>query len=156
MGKLVGLRGHWKRVDDEKLLGKAREFQNDNRKNKSKFPPQTLVCTKLLAMPGEKGTPTGATATMANQPAASVSGGDVPDLDTETGLLLLQVLDGAKENSVQRSQLTLHLSKAAGGQNPRRQEIAKRGTDEGFLKGLVEAGKITYDPAAKPQVVTKA
>lgn len=159
MSKLIGYRVHFKRIEDAKLLGKAREFQNENPNKKSKFPPKTLVVTKVLAAPGEAGSAPAATTssagTTANTGAAQGGASDV-DLDTETGLLLLQVLEGAKGNEVQRSQLTLHLSKAAGAGNPRRQDIARRGADEGFLKSLAETGVITYDPAAKPQVVKKA
>jgi len=143
----LGTRAHWKRIDDAKLLGKERDFQDDKRK-KSKFPPQTLVITKILTGASVATTHTAAPAGNTNEAAAG-SG----DLDTDTSLVLLEVLGGAKDKTVQRSQLTLLLSKAAM-KMPNRQEIAKRGSDEKFLLGLVEQGFIKYDPAAKPQVVT--
>lgn len=160
LSKFIGLDGHWRRVDDAKLLGKAREF-GDDKKSKSKFPPQTLVMVKLLAMPGEKGKATTATSksTSSSAPAAAAAAPE-GDLDTQTGAYLITVLNGAKDNTVQRSQLIALLSKAAV-KASNRQDIARRGTDEEFLKNAAEVGivvgddvyQIAYDPAAKPQVV---
>ena len=149
LSKLVGLRGHWRRVEDAKLLGKAREFGDDKRK--SKFPPQTLVCVKLLGMPGEKGK--GGTAT--TSAAASSNGGDF-DLDSATMDYLLKVIDAEPTKTVQRSTLVLKLNKAAMADVAHRKDIAKRGSDEAFLVKLAEAGIVTYDPAAKPQIVGAA
>lgn len=160
LSKFIGLDGHWRRVDDAKLLGKAREF-GDDKKSKSKFPPQTLVLVKLLALPGEtaKGGKT------ANQTAASPSSTQANaapegDLDTQVGAYLVTVLQGAKDNTVQRSQLIALLSKAAI-KASNRQDVARRGSDEEFLKFASEAGivvgdnvyTIAYNPAAKPQTV---
>lgn len=157
----IGIRGHFRRVDDEKLLGKKREF-GDDKKSKSKFPPQTLVLVKLHALPGEKGK-TSAPATKTSAPAASTAPAAPAvegDLDTQTGAYLVQVLQAAKDNTVQRSQLIALLSKMAI-KAPNRQDIARRGSDEEFLKFVSEAGivvgenvfTVAYDPAAKPQVV---
>ncbi len=157
LSKFLGLDGHWRRVDDAKLLGKAREF-GDDKKSKSKFPPQTLVLVKLLALPGEKAaTKTNGKAASVATSATSTNGAAASsgDLDTDTQLHLLDVLANAKDNKVQRSQLIALLSKAAV-KAPNRQDIARRGSDEEFLKGLAESGVIAYDPAAKPQTVSLA
>lgn len=150
LSKFVGLHGHWRRVDDEKLLGKKREFNDDDKKKTKRFPDQTLVLVKLLGLPGEKGAAktAGKTATA----AAPNAGTAAEDLDGQTTGFLMDVLAGAKDNKVQRSQLIALLSKAAI-KAPNRQDIARRGTDEQYLMGLAESGVITYDPAAKPQMV---
>lgn len=153
LSKIIGLDGHWRRVEDAKLLGKAREFQGDQ-KSKSKFPPQTLVLVKLIALPGEKavaGKTNGKAATVA--PAAPVAAGG--DLDTDVTNYLLDVLAKAPENKVQRTQLVALLSKAAI-KAGNRADIARRGTDEAFLMGLAESGLIGYDPAGNPQYVSLA
>ena len=147
--KLFGLRGHWKRLDDAKLLGKAREFGDD--KKRSKFPPQTLVLVKLLSLPGEQAVSKTNGAIAESAPAVSNNTSD--DLDTAVAGYLSDVLANVKDNRVLRSQLTLLLSKAAMN-DARRQDIARRGADEGFLKGLAEIGVVKYDPAAKPQYVS--
>lgn len=151
LSKFVGLDGHWRRVEDAKLLGKAREFQND--KKASKFPPATLVLVKLLALPGEQAKPAaGAKATASpSTPAAATES----ELDTTVVGYLMDVLAGAKDNQAQRSQLIGLLSKAAI-KDPNRQSIARRGSDEEFLKAQAEAGLIAYDPSAKPQMVKLA
>lgn len=155
----IGLRGHWRRVEDEKLLGKKREF-NDDRKSKSKFPPATLVLVKLHSLPGEKGKAAPAAAKAAASATASAAPAVEGDIDTKTGTYLVQVLQGAKDNTVQRSQLIALLSKAAI-KDAQRQDVARRGSDEEFLKFVSEAGivvgenvySVSYDPASKPQVV---
>jgi hypothetical protein len=150
LSKLIGLRGHFKRVNDA-----ARSFATDRTDKKSKFAPQTLLCTKVLSLPGEVAvgkTNGGAKAvTVGSAPVGAPEG----DLDTVTGVYLLDVLNGAKDKRVQRSQLTLLLSKAAM-KDPRRQDIARRGADEAFITTLTDAGLVVYDPAAKPQYVTAA
>jgi hypothetical protein len=148
LSKFIGLDGHWRRVEDAKLLGKAREFNNDQKKA-SKFPQQTLVLVKLISLPGEKAAPKAGSKTTAAAPAAAAAG---EDLDSAVVGFLMDVLANAKDNKVQRSQLIALLSKAAI-KAPNRQDIARRGSDEAFLMAQVEAGVITYDPAAKPQVV---
>jgi biotin carboxyl carrier protein len=156
MSKVIGLYGHWKRVAD-----KERNFSEDQRtrpgQKKTKFPPSTLVCTKILALPGEAAKTAAAPATAtATAPASTASATPVSadDLDTQVGGYLLQVL-AEKGGSVQRAQLTLLLSKAAM-KEPNRQDIARRGADEAYLATMVAQGFIKYDPAAKPQVVTAA
>ncbi len=147
----IGLKAHWRRVEDAKLLGKAREFGDDKRK--SKFPPQTLVCVKLISMPGEKGK--GATTT-ASAPASNGHATE-GDLDTLAGQYLLEVIGLAKDKQIQRSQITLLLQKAIEKANPgpqnRRVEICKRAVEEEFLLGLAASGIIAYDPAARPQYI---
>jgi len=157
MEKLVGLYGHFKRVAD-----KARDFGEDARtrpgQKKSKFPPSTLVCVKLLAMPGEKVKDAPATktasapTTTATAPATNGNTTSTSDLDGVTSAYLETVLKAAK-GPVQRSNLTLLLSRAAV-KEANRQDIARRGADEGFLTELAGLGLIAYDPAAKPQVVS--
>jgi hypothetical protein len=156
---LKGLDGQFVRVEDEKITGKAREFNDagtDKRQKQNTRKPQTLVLVKLYAMPGEKAATTNAaaasTSASTSAPAAPAPEGD---LDTVTGQYLLEILAKAKDNKVQRSQLTLLLSKQAIA-DARRADIAKRGADEGFLKELADAGLVQYDPAAKPQYVTAA
>jgi hypothetical protein len=149
VSKFVGLVGHFTRVAD-----KERNFVNDSRKQKSKFPPSTLVCTKIHSLPG---------AVVATKASSKPAGGAAPvandsDFDTVVGGYLMTVLEKkAKEgkSSVQRSTLGLLLSQAAA-KEERRQDIARRGADEGFLATLVEAGMINYDASAKPQVVSIA
>jgi hypothetical protein len=151
MSKLIGLRGHFKRVNDpERNFG-----EGGGKRKESKFKPQTLLCVKLLSLPGEKavGKTNGAAVTIGGGAGASVAPDG--DLDTVTGIYMLDVLAGAKDKRVQRSQLTLLLSKAAM-KDPRRQDIARRGADEAFIATLVETGLVVYDPAAKPQYVTAA
>ena len=151
ISKLFGLRGHWKRLDDAKLLGKERDFADDKRK-KSKFPPQTLVLVKLLSLPGEKavGKSNGAVAQVA--PAGPVT---AFDLDMATVGCLDAVIKAAKDNKVQRANLVLLLTREAmkQGYEPYRTDIGRRGAEEAFLVQLAEAGLVAYDPAAKPQYV---
>lgn len=147
ISKFVGLVGHFTRVAD-----KERNFVNDSRKAKSKFPPSTLVCTKIHSLPGaaKVAAPAGKGTTAAAAPVANDG-----DFDQIVGGFLMTVLEKkAKEgkSSVQRSTLGLLLSQAAA-KEERRQDIARRGADEGFLATLVDAGMITYDASAKPQVV---
>ena len=146
MSKLIGLFAHYKRVNDPE-----RNFSGGSPRKESKFKPQTLICVKVLSLPGEAPTKGAAKAS----PAVAQSSAPEGDLDTVTGQYLLDVLNGAKDNKVQRSQLTLLLSKAAM-KDPRRQDIARRGSDEAFIATLVEAGVVNYDPAAKPQYVSAA
>jgi hypothetical protein len=148
LSKVVGIDGHWRRVEDAKLLGKAREF-GDDKKSKSKFPPQTLVMVKLH--------PAGATAAAPKAAASSSApaAAGASDLDGQTVGYLMDVLAGAKDNKVQRSQLVALLSKAAI-KAANRSDVARRGSDEGFLLEQVAAGVITYDPNAKPQMVALA
>ena len=144
LSAFVGLDAQWVRVAD-----KERNFVNDSRKAKSKFPPSTLVCTKIHSLPGDK-----VKVTTAEVKTVVVAAND-GDFDTTVGGFLMTVLEKkAKEgkSSVQRSQLGLLLSQAAAKED-RRQDIARRGADEGFLATLVEAGMITYDASSKPQVV---
>lgn len=165
---LIGLRAHWRRVDDEKLLGKKREFNDKNLNAKKKnFPDQTLVVVKLLSLPGEKGKTT-APAAAKSAPAAAASASapagataiPVGDLDTRTAYFLRDVLTGEKGKPVQRMQLVARLSKAAMAEKDRG-DIAKRGADEAFIQRLSAEGiligddffQTTYDPAANPQVV---
>lgn len=145
---LIGIKAHWKRIDDAKLLGKEREFVG-GKKSTSKFPPQTLVATALVDSKGA-GKATANKTTAAVTPGTSDNTGDI---DTLAGQFLLDVLGAAKDNKVQRAQVTLLVSKAAM-KDGRRTEIAKRASDETFLSSLAETGLIAYDPAAKPQVVT--
>src|ERR1700680_4328506 len=128
MSKLIGLRGHFKGMKDpERNFG-----EGAGKREESKFKPKTLLCDKVLSLPGE--TPVG----KANGNVKGVTVGTAPvgapegDLDTVTGVYLLDVLAGAKDKRVQRSQLTLLLSKAAM-KDPRRQDIARRGADEAFI-----------------------
>jgi hypothetical protein len=148
---LVGLVGQFKRVAD-----KERSFGADRPGRKaSKFPPSTLVCVKLYSLPGQKaaGTQSASTGT-SNAGSTETPAGD---LDSSTMGYLLDVLSAAKDNKIQRANLTLALTKAALAKNDgRRTEIAKLGADEAFLKKMADEGLIKYDSAAKPQVVYAA
>lgn len=150
MSKLIGLFAHYKRVNDPE-----RNFSGGSPRKESKFKPQTLICVKVLSLPGEAapGKAIGNRVGTVDQITAKTA--PEGDLDTVTGQYLLEVLGSAKDNKVQRSQLTLLLSKAAM-KDPRRQDIARRGSDEAFIATLVEAGIVNYDPAAKPQYVAAA
>ena len=167
--KVVGLDGHWKRVAD-----KERNFGDDPKRSsrKSKFPPTTLVCTKIhskfengvivggaaVATPAVGAAPV--TMSSPNAAGAVIAG----DLDTKTGAYLAQVV-ASKGGKVQRSQLTLLVSQAAM-KDPQRQDIARRAADEAFLNAMSEAGGVLdaagnvvalkYNAAAKPQVVELA
>lgn len=155
--KLIGLSGHFKRVAD-----KERNFGEDKRTRpgqKSKFPPSTLVLVKLHGMPGEavkttaSATKATAAATTAPAAAAPSSSGNV-DVDTRAQELLLAVMADAKKagRTLQRSQITLAVSKAAMS-DPNRAVYAKRAGEEAFLTLLAEIGAITYDATAKGQPV---
>ncbi len=161
--KIVGLDGQWKRIaDKERTFAEERQARGGPGKKKS-FPPSTLCLVKLYALSGETAAtkpngkaksaietaPAGSTA-----PAADVSG---EDLDTETFGFLEGVLKtaAAKGKTVQRSQLTLLLSRAAAA-SPNKQAIARRGPEEAFLASMVATDLINYDPAASPQVVSLA
>lgn len=156
VSKMVGIRGRWKRVDDEE-----RKF-SDDKKRSSKFPQQTLVLKRLYSKFAQDGAviadgaiPQAASA--GNSGTAAAPAGDF-DLDGATLELLSAVLQ-EKGGKIARTALTLPLSQKANA-NPAyknyRSDIAKRGTDEAYLKSLVEAGLIKYDPSAKPQVVEAA
>lgn len=148
---LVGLEAQWKRVAD-----KERNFGDDQRtkpgqQQKKKFPPSTLVVVKLYGMPGEKavGKPQTGTTTPTT-PAIE------EDFDDVVFGYLVTVLNEAK-TPVQRSQLTLKLSKAAmADKHPKRQDIARRGAEESFLVKMAETGILTYDGSAKPQIISIA
>lgn len=155
--KVIGLNGKWKRIAD-----KERTFAEDNKRGgkKSKFPPSTLVCIKILAMPGgvAAGTvkPAGAAAPVANTNGTAATSATPAefDLDTATADFLGKVI--AKQGGkVQRSKLTLLLSQASQG-NENRYEIAKRGAEESFLISMAEMGVFKYDATAKPQTVYAA
>ena len=149
LSKLIGIRGHFKRINDPE-----RNFGEGAKRKESKFKPQTLIMTKLLSLPGEAAV-RGANASKSTTSPAGQSNAPEGDLDTVTGQYLLEVLNGAKDKKVQRSQLTLLLSKASM-KDPRRQDISRRGADEGFIQTLVDIGVVVYDPAAKPQYVAAA
>ena len=149
MSKVIGLKGHFKRVAD-----KARNFTNVNARQ-AKFPPSTLVCTRIDSLPG--------VGTVAATSAPSAGGSDI---DTRAGQYLAQVV-AAKGGKVQRGQLLLLVRKAASdGGDADAVAIAKRAGDEGFLKSITEAGGVvdlngdvialSYDGSAKPQVVSIA
>jgi hypothetical protein len=146
VSKIVGLHGSWKRIAD-----KERSFQNDRKQSAKKFPPSTLVCIKILGMPGAVGTvptTTTATATATTAPAADF------DLDTATFGYLAEVL-AKKQGKVQRNQLTLLITQVAM-KDVNRLAIAARAVDETFLATMSAMGMIRYDPAVKPQVILAA
>lgn len=156
MSCLIGLYGHFKRIAD-----KERNFGEDQRtkpnQKKSKFPPSTLCCTKVLALPGEavkSSAPAGSAGT-ANTGSGQTSGtvAAAGDVDTQAMDFLTNLL--SDKGSIQRSQLGMLISKAAMGL-PNRADIAKRAVDEEFLGNLSAAGIVKYDPASKPQVVLRA
>lgn len=160
--KLIDLHGKWKRIAD-----KDRGFSSERAgKGGKKYPQTTLVCVKILALPGggvataKTAGPT-TTAAGAATPAASTSAPAAAsepagefDLDQATLDYLKQVLakKGGKE---QRSKLTLALSTVAV-KDVNRLAIARRGGEEAFLVEMAGLGQIGYDPTAKPQVVTLA
>jgi hypothetical protein len=155
---ITGLVGDFKRVADP-----ARDFADSGRANarKSKYPPSTLVLVKLVSLPGQAAsaatTTTAAPAAQggtspAAQTAAATSG---EDFDLEVYGYLEPVLKAAGA-PIQKSQLTLKVSKAAMDQGTRRTAIAQRATSDDFLKKMVDAGVVVYDPTVKPQVVSLA
>lgn len=158
--KILGIRAHWKRIDDAKLLGKEREFQNARQNDKkSKFPPQTLVCVKLLdvkASTGKAATTTQATA------SAAASTNDGATLEQKAATYLKKAIAASKGGVLPRNQIVLAVSKAAGASDPDRAAVAKLAADEGFLGKLRDEGmmvgddpfQVLYNPAANPQVVT--
>lgn len=139
--KLIGLVGHFKRVPD-----KERTFADDKRKNKSKFPPATLVCTKVIALPGQAGSTTGSSTAAAVADAGEFNL-DATTVDYLTGLLK------AKGKPIQRSQLVLLISQAAV-KDANRAVIAKRAAEEDLLKNLNEIGIVKYEPDVKGQPVS--
>lgn len=147
--KLIGLTGHFKRVAD-----KERTFAEENGRGarKSKFPPSTLVLTKLIALPGEKavGKSNGAATTVA--PTTSAPAASSGDIDTDTWPYLEAVLKN-NGGTFQRGKLTLKVSQAAAA-NARRTEIAKRAAEESYINSLVELGMVTYAAAEKGQPVS--
>jgi hypothetical protein len=144
VSKIVGLHGSWKRIAD-----KERSFQNDRKQSTKKFPPSTLVCVKILGMPGAvSAAPTTTTATASTAPAADF------DLDTATFGYLAEVL-AKKQGKVQRNQLTLLITQVAM-KDVNRLAIAARAVDETFLAAMSAMGMIRYDPAVKPQVILAA
>lgn len=150
---LNGMRAHMKRIAD-----KERNFGEDKRTRpgqKSKFPPSTLVVTKLIAMPGEKAAATKTTAATTAAPSTSAVVESTGDVDSDTMAFLLKALEGAKNNTLQRGQVTLAVSKAAMG-DANRAVYAKRAAEEDYLKTLADAGVIAYAPAEKGQPVSKA
>jgi hypothetical protein len=148
--KVIGLNAHWKRVPD-----KERNFGDiPGRKQRvSKFPPSTLVCTKILGLPGTTSNPTSLVTSTPNVSTVQSSGTSDVDIKSLTLDYLNKVLD-AKKGEVQRGNLTLFLSQAAA-KDANRQAIAKMGADEAFLMEMASLDMIAYDPAAKPQVVRK-
>ncbi len=159
--KVMGLDGQWKRIADKERT--FAEEKSARKGQKSKFPPSTLCLVKLYAMPGEVAVskPNGRTADVAvaatpATPAATSAAAivDSGDLDADTTTVLEAVLTD-KKKPIQRSQLTLLLSrKAKAGNHPQYNAIAKRGAEEAFLVELADAGFVVYDPAANPQVVS--
>lgn len=158
-GKLIGFYGHWMRKPDQ-----PRTFVKDqltSRKDRvSKFPPSTLVLTKILAMPGEvaaaavpaKGKGNGkAAAAPANAAVPGVT--ETGDLDSDTMEYLLLALKNAK-GTLQRGQLTLAIGRAAGTTNPNRANYAKRAFDEGFLNNLAGMGIIVYEQTKTGQPIS--
>jgi hypothetical protein len=140
--KIVGLSGHFKRVEDKD--GRDREW-TDKKGVKHTEKPKILLCTKVLALPAAGG---------AAAPAASAAApaGDF-DLDSATTDYLTGVLK-AKKKPVQRSQILLLVSQAAVADQANRAAIAKRAQEEDFLNNLNELGIVKYDAAAKGQPVS--
>ncbi len=150
--KLIGLEGHVNRIAD-----KARTFAEERKQNAQakKFPPSTLVVTKIIALPG----------TAATSATKSVVA-DVVDVDTIAGQLLAQIV-AKKGGKLQRGNILLQVRTAAqqaGHSNY--VDIAKRATEESFLNSINENGGVvdaagevvalSYDGTARPQVVTIA
>lgn len=155
--KVIGLVGHFKRVAD-----RERTFAESRNAKKSKFPPSTLVCTKILSLPGQSGAAGSApAATTTAAPGTAVPSGDI---DAKAGAYLAQVVK-AKGGKVQRSQLTLLISTAAKA-DADKAAIAKRAGSEEFLNAMNEAGGVmdaageavalVYDGASKPQTIAVA
>lgn len=142
--KILGLKGHFKRIENKDAQQKTREFTTKAGEKKSVTEyPRILLCTKILEQPTGKGT--------SSAPASAASAGDF-DLDTATVDALLATL-AAKKKPLQRSQLVLFVSQQMG-QDVNRAVIAKRASDEAFLTSLAEAGIVNYDAAGKGQPVS--
>lgn len=141
---ILGLRGLFKRVED-----KARNFGNQVQKV-SKFPPSTLVCVKLVSLPGTKAA---ATTAAASASANTATSGDT-DLDAQQ--FLTTVLAAAPNGKIQRGNILISVRKAtldAGVDKETGMTIAKRAAEEAFLVSMAQMGVVTYDPSAKPQAV---
>lgn len=140
-GKLIGLNGHFKRIEDK--TGRERTWK-DKQGREHKELPKILLCTKVNKL-GDGKAATSAPASASSEPA-----GDF-DLDTAASDALIAVLT-AKKKPLQRSQLVLMVSQQAVN-DPNRAQIAKRAAEEEFLKNLADLGLITYDAAGKGQPV---
>lgn len=148
LSALIGLHGTWKRIAD-----KERSFANARQSNVRKFPPSTLVCIKILDLPGAKNVAPAVTATVGPQSTAPGAEGDF-DLDATTFAYLSEVL-AKSGGKVQRSKLVLLVSQVAM-KDPNRKAIALRASEEAFLNAMTDAGVIKYDGTAKPQIVVAA
>lgn len=148
--KLNGLDGDFKRVaDKERSFTEERKAQKEGGK---KFPPSTLVCVKLHAMPGEKAKTGSAPAASAPATTAAAPVQSTGDIDGDALNYLTQVLN-EKGGSIQRGNIVLKVSQAVG-KDPNRQAIAKRAAEESFIQSLVDAGLVIYGASEKGQPVT--
>lgn len=141
--KIIGLKAHWKRIEDKSRDPRTRTFKTKSGEEKTVTEySKILLCTKIHALPAAN------TAAPASPAAAAT---EEFDLDTAATDYLLAALK-AKGKPMQRSQLVLVVSQAAK-DNVNRSAIAKRAQEEDFLTNLADLGLITYDAAGKGQPV---
>lgn len=152
--KILGLKGHFKRIEDKDAQERTRTFtKRDGTQGSETSKPKILLCTKVLAQPTGKGA-----STSAATPAADAASEDF-DLDSATADALLTALKAKKGKAVQRSQILVLVSNvvmlgADGKPNPNRAAIAKRAQEEEFLNSMTELGIVKYDAAGKGQPVS--
>lgn len=142
-GKIVGLGGHFKRIEDKN--GRERTWK-DKKGVEHKELPKVLLCTKVLTLPG-----TSVAGAVAGPSSAATQAEDF-NLDAATSDYLVAAL-AAKKKPLQRSQLVLIVSQQAVA-DPNRAAIAKRAAEEEFLNTLNELGIVKYAAAEKGQPVS--
>lgn len=137
MSVVIGTRAHFNRIAD-------RERKGLKNQRTSKYPPTTLVVTKIHSLPGT----TGATQSKSNGavPVGAVAAGT---LDDKCASALLDILASKDGKPVQRAQLSL-LARKVTIKDPDSLDISKRIMDEDFLKTNL-AWK--YDATAKGQPI---
>lgn len=142
MKNLVGTRAHFNRIADPERKGLKTGAKE------AKYPPTTLLFTKIHALPGEKAA-TGKAAkggTTKAAPAASKGAVDLTEAAEETLVAILSANDG----SVQKAKLTLFATRELNG-NPNKAGITKLITSDEFL---ARETAWSYDKSAAPVTVT--
>ncbi len=142
LSKIVGLKGHFKRIEDKTRDAVTRTFtKRDGTQGSATEQPKILLCTKVISLPG-----VGAATTSA--PAAAAAPAEDFDLDTAATDALVALLKAKKGKQLQRSQILLGVSQIVGA-DPNRAVIARRAQEEAFVLSLAELGVIVYDAESK-------